>query len=184
MSDEGDTWSVLMRQAQDGDRDAYRRLLVAVTPYVRAVAARVLRDPQEAEDAVQDVLLTLHAVRQTYDPARPFRPWLGGLMRHRLVDRQRGRQRRAAREVALTEAHETFADAGSNSEPAGLDSRALHAALQGLPVGQRQAIELMKLREMSLQEAAAVSGMSVAALKVATHRGLKALRQLLGGRTV
>ncbi len=51
-----------------------------------------------------------------------------------------------------------------------------------LPAGQRQAIEMLKLKEMSLKEAAAASGQSVAALKVAVHRGLKALRGLLGGQ--
>jgi RNA polymerase sigma-70 factor (ECF subfamily) len=57
-------------------------------------------------------------------------------------------------------------------------------AINQLPIGQRQAIELLKLREMSLKEAAATTGMSIAALKVATHRALKALRKLLAGDEV
>jgi RNA polymerase sigma-70 factor (ECF subfamily) len=52
----------------------------------------------------------------------------------------------------------------------------LHRALAGLPSGQRQAVELLKLKEMSLKEASEASGMSVAALKVAMHRALKSLR--------
>ena len=56
---------------------------------------------------------------------------------------------------------------------------ALHQAIQTLPSGQRQAIELLKLREMSLKEAAAASGTTVGALKVATHRAMVALRRLL-----
>jgi RNA polymerase sigma-70 factor (ECF subfamily) len=40
---------------------------------------------------------------------------------------------------------------------------------------------LLKLKEMSLKEASATTGMSIAALKVATHRGLKALRKMLTG---
>lgn len=51
-----------------------------------------------------------------------------------------------------------------------------------LPTGQRQAIELVKLREMSLKEAAAVSGKSVGALKLAVHRGIGALRKALGAK--
>ena len=50
-------------------------------------------------------------------------------------------------------------------------------------LGQRQAITMLKLEEMSLKEAAAKSGMSIASLKVATHRGIKALRKLLKPRT-
>jgi RNA polymerase sigma-70 factor, ECF subfamily len=51
-----------------------------------------------------------------------------------------------------------------------------------LPPGQRQAIELLKLRELSLKEASAVSGASVGALKVAVHRGIAALRKALGAK--
>ena len=52
-----------------------------------------------------------------------------------------------------------------------------------LPNPQRRAIELLKLQEMSLKEASAVSGMSIASLKVATHRALKGLRRILAGRS-
>jgi len=50
-----------------------------------------------------------------------------------------------------------------------------------LPEGQRKAVELTKLRELSLEQAATETGLSVTALKVATHRGIKALRKLLDG---
>jgi RNA polymerase sigma-70 factor (ECF subfamily) len=52
--------------------------------------------------------------------------------------------------------------------------------VERLPPGQREAVRLLKLKEMSLKEAAAASGMSIAALKVATHRGLKNLRKIFG----
>jgi RNA polymerase sigma-70 factor (ECF subfamily) len=62
------------------------------------------------------------------------------------------------------------------------DAQALAQAMADLPSGQRQAIELIKLREMSLKEASTVSGISVGALKVAVHRGIAALRRALTGR--
>jgi RNA polymerase sigma-70 factor (ECF subfamily) len=60
------------------------------------------------------------------------------------------------------------------------DGRVLREALERLPPGQRDAIRMLKLQEMSLKEAAAASGMSVAALKVATHRGLRNLKKIFG----
>jgi DNA-directed RNA polymerase specialized sigma24 family protein len=57
--------------------------------------------------------------------------------------------------------------------------RALGEAIARLPAGQRRAILLLKLRELSLKEAALESGLSIAALKVASHRALKALRAML-----
>jgi RNA polymerase sigma-70 factor (ECF subfamily) len=62
-------WSGLMARAQDGDRDAYRALLEDIAPYLRALAARCFREPSDIEDAVQDILLTVHAVRHGSSPS-------------------------------------------------------------------------------------------------------------------
>ncbi len=173
------TWPALMGRAQDGDRDSYRRLLLAITPYIRAMASRAMQDRAEIEDTVQDILLTLHEVRRTYDPARPFKPWLAAIARHRIIDRLRSRLRVSAREITLGPEHETFTADPPNGDGMAMDAHAVRLMLTGLPSGQRQAVELLKMQEMSLKEASAVSGMSVAALKVATHRALKQLRRLL-----
>ncbi|WP_119460085.1 sigma-70 family RNA polymerase sigma factor [Rhodospirillaceae bacterium SYSU D60014] len=181
--DERLDWSTLMARAQDGDRDAYRRLLGDVTPYLRSLVARHHRNPCDVEDVVQDILLTVHAIRRTYDPKRPFGPWLAAIAKRRIIDRLRKQGRSRLRESALEEGHETFAAPDANLHAAAAwDERALRAAVASLPAGQRQAVTLLKLREMSLKEASAASGMSVASLKVATHRALKSLRRILGQR--
>jgi RNA polymerase sigma-70 factor (ECF subfamily) len=168
-----------MARAQGGDRDAYRRLLEDVAPYLRSIAARHLRNSWDIEDVVQEVLLTVHAVRHTYDPARPFGPWLVAIANRRAVDALRRQGRSRAREVVLETEHETFAVPQANLAEAASDGRVLRDAVAQLPPGQRDAIRMLKLKEMSLKEAAAVSGMTVAALKVATHRALKSLRKVL-----
>ncbi len=173
-------WSILMARAQDGDANAYRRLLESITPYLRAHAARCHRNPNDVEDAVQDMLLTLHAVRRTYDPARPFGPWLTAIARRRLIDRLRRQGRRRAFETEFEPAHETFADPSANLE----DMTNIHdiaVALDNLPPGQREAVRLTKIEGLSLKEASAASGTSVAALKVATHRAILRLRLFLSG---
>jgi RNA polymerase sigma factor (sigma-70 family) len=172
-------WSAFMARAQDGDREAYRRLLEGIAPYLRFLARRRLRDSLDVEDAVQDVLLTVHAVRHTYDPARPFGPWLVAIANRRIVDALRRYGRTRLREEAFAEEHETLAAPEANLPGGGMDARALCAVVERLPQGQRQAVRLLKLEEMSLKEAAVVTGMSIAALKVATHRGLKNLRKLI-----
>ena len=176
-------WSVLMTQAQDGDRDAYRVLLEDVSPYLRALASRCFSDASDVEDAVQDVLLAIHMMRNTYDPARPFGPWLVAIANRRIIDRLRRKARDKARQVALAAEFETFqADAANFQVSLRIalpDDGALREAIERLPSEQRQAVELLKLREMSLKEAAAVTGRSVTALKVATHRAIKSLRAML-----
>ena len=172
-------WSVLMARAQDGDALAYRHLLTEVTRYVRAVATRAHRNPSDAEDTVQDVLLTLHATRHTYDRTRPFRPWLAGIVRFRVADRLRVLGRATAREAALDLWHEEASVEAAEGGPVLLDQARLHHALAALPPGQRQAVTLLRLRELSLKEAAIQSGMTAGSLKVALHRALARLRAVL-----
>jgi RNA polymerase sigma-70 factor, ECF subfamily len=174
-------WSGLMARAQDGDRHAYRELLQDITPYLRALASRCFREPCDTEDALQDVLLTVHAIRHTYDPGRPFGPWLVAIANRRIIDRLRRQIRARSREIELSAEHEAFSPDGANFhfDDASVDSAALHAAITTLPSGQREAISLLKLKEMSLKEATLASGRSVSALKVATHRAIKSLRKRL-----
>jgi RNA polymerase sigma-70 factor (ECF subfamily) len=177
-------WSRLMCAAQAGDGAAYSRLLREVTPFVRALLRRHCWQPQDLEEMVQDTLLTLHRVRHTYDPKRPFSPWLGAIAMRRGIDGLRRRSRLARHEISAdAESYETFADPDANIdiEAAGAPAQ-VEALLQRLPPRQRQALETVRLKEMSLAEAAAVSGQSVGALKVNTHRALKALRALFRDR--
>ena len=174
-------WSILMARAQSGDREAYRRLLDETTPYLRSLAMKSHRDPRDIEDTVQDVLLTVHAIRHTYDPARPFGPWLVAIAHRRIVDRLRRQGRTRQHETPLAPEHETLVATEANYSEESVDARTVRDAVERLPLAQREAIKLMKLQEMSLRQAATVSEMSIAALKVATHRGLKSLRKLLAG---
>jgi len=176
--------SSLMRKAQDGDQSAYAALLREVLPILkRVVQARLGFLPvMDREDLVQDILMSLHAARATYDPARPFKPWLMTIAHNRMVDQARRNSRRAANEISVDEypADVADADAGAATDRYG-DPEELRRAIKKLPKGQRSAIELLKLREMSLKEAAQATGMSISALKVSVHRAAKTLRASLQG---
>lgn len=172
----------LMRAAQDGDKTAYAQLLDEVACILRRFVQRrsPFLQPTDVEDIVQEVLISLHVARATYDPARPFLPWLLGITRNRMADAARRHARRSTHEVADEQALETFLDLDTNIPVNAFgDPEALRRAIRDLPEGQRHAVELLKLREMSLKEAAAVTGMTIGALKAAMHRGLRTLRTVL-----
>ncbi len=172
--------AMLMRAAQEGDTAAYARLLATVTPIIRRMAARRWTGTEEADDLVQDVLLSLHQVRHTYDPGRPFLPWVMAIARNRLADIQRRQARRAKGEVAVDILPETFPGSEAKDAVEQLaDAEELGRALARLPPRQRQAIEMLRLKEMSLKEASAASGLSTTALKVSMHRAMKALRAIV-----
>ncbi len=177
-SDRDLRWSALMAAAQGGDARAYDRLLRECLPLLRSICRARLRDATDTEDAVQDALLTLHRVRATYDPARPFTPWISAIAERRALDRGRARGRRAGREIDIEHAGPIM-DPSLPPAERGLERAELRAALRDLPASQAQALQLAKIEELSLTEASARSGLSVGALKVATHRALASLRKRL-----
>lgn len=175
----------LMHLAQQGDSAAYVELLQAITPTIRRIVSgkRGFAGPEEVEDLVQEILLSLHKVRATYDPARPFVPWLQAIVRNRLADGARRYARTGQREISIDDDRVTFTGLEANSEAGDPnDVEVLKRAVDDLPDAQRQAIELLKLRELSLKEAAAITGSSEVSLKVATHRAIASLRKALSTR--
>lgn len=177
-----DDWGLWMGCAQAGDRDAYRRLLTAITPYLRVIARRHFAQREDVDDAVQEILVVVHEIRHTYEPGRPFRPWLSTIATRRCIDLLRRRATRRGVEATDDAAIDDAAGASPGPhEHAEQDSAAarMRRAVQALPAGQRRAIELVHLQDRSLAEAAAVSGQTAGALKVACHRAIRALRRAL-----
>jgi RNA polymerase sigma-70 factor (ECF subfamily) len=171
-----------MRAGQAGDSDAYLQLLQRITPRIRQIVGRRrgFVGAADVDDLVQDILLSLHTVRSTYDPNRPFMPWLLAIIRNRLADGARRYARQRAREVHVGDPAVTFAEKPANIDDESFENReALEHAIRALPKAQRLAIELLKLKELSFREAATTSGLSIGALKVATHRAIVALRRTL-----
>lgn len=171
----------LMVAAQDGDRTAYETLLRACLPRIRAVALRQGADGDLLDDIAQDVLITIHRARQTYDPARPFVVWLTMIVRRRTIDAMRRRWRHTAHEVHSPERYEEQAD--EHDDAGHIEVRdtfdRVRDALSQLPQAQREAVERLSLKQETLEEASLATGRSLGALKVNLHRGLKALRTFL-----
>ena len=172
----------MMAAAQAGDAGAYDALLRECLPLLRATCRARLGMSADVEDAVQDTLLTIHRVRHTYDPKRPLGPWLVAIADRRALDRRRRLGRAARGQVELDVASEVAAvvpDADTEVD-ARRASAILARAVEDLPLAQRTALSLTKIQELSLVEASNRSGMSVGALKVATHRALGSLRRRFG----
>ncbi len=163
-------WRSLMMAAQAGEASAYRRLLVEVGSWLNAYYSRRL-PPGMVDDAAQEALLTLHAKRHTYDPSKPFGPWLAAIARYKWIDRLRAMKTAPMEELsdALT-----VRDCGEAVQSA----RSLEALLTRLKPAQANAIRLVKLEGLSIREAAERLGQTISLVKVNIHRGLKQLSEL------
>lgn len=172
----------LMRAAQDGDRHAYHALLQEVALRMRRlITARAPWLGQaDVEDIVQDVLLSLHMARATWDPERPFMPWITAIARNRLTDHARRYKRKQAFDAAASDLAEVFSTKTSRCHASGVvDLISVRHAMSDLSPGERRAFELVRMREMSLSEAAAKEDSTVGAIKVAVHRASRKLKQAI-----
>jgi RNA polymerase sigma-70 factor (ECF subfamily) len=165
----------LMVRLQHGDADACHELLDSIGPSLTYFLRRRLADPQELEDVYQEVFMAIFEARHTYEPGRPFEPWLFAIARNIAADYSRRRWRRAHWEELVGEPPEQPADTSNAFTPE------LDTVLAELPPDQREAFSMLKLDGLSVEAAAARAGVSVGALKVRAHRAYKSLKRLIAG---
>lgn len=171
-----EAWPELMTKAQAGDRHAYTQLLRAIVPAIRAIVRRQVFDPALVEDVIQDVLLTVHRVRHTYDPDFPFLPWLMAITQARAVDALRHHGRTLRRETDTEEALTNVAAVESVEHQDEQEELAL--ILNRLPARQRQIVEHIHLQEMTLAQAASRHNLTISAVKSLLHRAITNLRRM------
>jgi RNA polymerase sigma factor (sigma-70 family) len=161
----------LMIQGLDGDAAAHTRVLHELSTLLRGFYSRRFGgDPADAEDLVQETLIAVHTRRESYDRSKPFTSWAFTMARYKMIDEFRRRGVRMT--IPIDDVEELFA--GDEIEPASaaLD---LGRLLDGLPNQQRMAIHQVKVQGLSIEEAAAQSGLSQSNVKISIHRGLKTL---------
>lgn len=169
----GFDWEAAMAASLAGDALAYRRLLEEASRWLRRYFARRL-SPELVDDAVQEALTALHLKRATFEPGRPFLPWLAAIARFKGVDclRSAGRNRAEALDAGV--------HGIPSHESASLSGIVMGRLFDRLRRPQADAIRLVKLQGFSVREAAAMTGQSEALIKVNIHRGLFALKTFFG----
>jgi RNA polymerase sigma-70 factor (ECF subfamily) len=167
-------WRSWMVAARKGDEGAYRKLLAALAPRLRALAraglARAGRPTADAEDIVQETLIALHVNRHTWDESQPLSPWVRSIARHKVIDALR--RRGSYGQVAIDDIVETLA---AEEPDEGVPTRDVLRLAATLPQGQRTVVESIVVEGLTTRETADKLDMSEGAVRVSLHRGLKAL---------
>lgn len=167
--------AALLRSAIDGDEKAYAAFLARVAVRVRAFARRrIVTGGVDPEDVVQETLLAIHTKRHTWQTDAAVLPWVNAIARHKLVDAFRRRGRRL--EVDIDDFVEVLAE-DRDELPS---ERDVGRALDGLAPGQRAVVAAISVEGHSIGQAARKLGMNETAVRVALHRGLKAIARRFG----
>jgi len=165
-----------MELAQKGDRVVYASLLRDITNITKGYLYK--RIPyNDAEDVMQEILLSIHKARHTYDSSRPIKPWIMAIANYRLNDYLRRHYRKNINEVFNDEFIDNKAD--ENVTETSDHNELLIKAVASLRDKQRKIVKMMKLEGYSAKEVAKKLGMKVPAVKVAAHRAYKKLKTRL-----
>lgn len=166
-----------MAQAQAGDQVFYQALLQDISLLLRSFFLNRLSNHADLDDLIQEVLLSVHHARHTYDSSRPFRPWLFSIAKFRMYDFLRKHYKKQEKEEAFDE--KMLNNAPEDVTNDGADNELLYKALDSLPDKQRKIIVFMKLEGYTAKEVAKKMDMTESAVKVSAHRSYKTLQKLM-----
>jgi RNA polymerase sigma factor (sigma-70 family) len=176
----------LAARAAEGDVEALEGVLAAVRGEVLLMARRMLGDPQEAEDATQEILVKVMTGLGSFRGQSALRTWVFRIAANTILSMKRGK-----REVFSFEMMEGFIDGGLAAgvpAPSTADAPTLaeevmvgctQGALLSLDRDQRIALTLVDLLEMEADEAAAVVGVEAATLRKRLQRARERLREFM-----
>lgn len=167
----------LMRQSLAGDKLAYTELLRATARLLRPFLSWRLSFESEVDDVLQEILISIHKARHTYDGKRPYKPWCYAIATFRLRDylrRHYSDQLRHAVDIAELEniLQEDVTESAISYE-------SISGEIQRLPEKPATILKLMHQEGYTAKEVAEKLGMTESAVKVAAHRAYKVLRQKL-----
>ena len=171
-------WAEAMRAERRGEAVAYERMLKEVaTALRRSLAPRLVRvglGAHEAEDLVQEILIGLHGKRHTWDPARPFLPWLHAITRYKLIDFTRHRRRETTRRVDLP-LEDWLKIVEAPADDASRSTVEVDRHLPVLPVSQRKIVRAIAVEGASVRDVSLRFATSDGAVRVTIHRAIRRL---------
>ena len=167
----------LMRRALAGDKTAYATVLRETARLLRPYLLRRLSFESEVDDLLQEILLSIHKARSTYDGERPYKPWAYAIARFRLQDYLRMHYADQLRQAVDIDDVEYFLAVDVTDSRLSYES--ISGEVQRLPEKQAAILTLMHRDGYTAREVAEKLGMTESAVKVAAHRAYKVLRQRL-----
>lgn len=177
MTGEVDNLEALMRQSLAGDQRAYAALLLKISRLLRPFLAKRLSFTDEVDDLLQEILISVHKARHTYDGNRPCKPWVYAIAKFRLQDHLRAHYSDQLRHADDLSEWEDFLHQDVTESAISYES--ISGELQNLPEKQATILRLMHQEGYTAREVAAKIGMKESAVKVAAHRAYKVLREKL-----
>ena len=164
----------LVARVRSGDTDAFGELVRRYQRRAYAIAYRLMRQREDAEDLVQDAFMTALDKLDTFDGARPFGPWLFRILVNRGTSQIRARTVRATEEIPATVGDES-ATPDRLAERSETDAR-VRAAIAGLTDRQQLVVQLYEIDGFSTAEVSEMLEIAEPTVRWTLHAARKRLR--------
>ncbi len=166
-----------MQRSLSGDQRAYAELLRKTASLLRPFLAKRLSFGNEVDDLMQEILISIHKARHTYDGERPYKPWAFAIAKFRLNDYLRAHYSDQLRHALnLDELEENLHEPVTEAV---MSYESISGEVQKLPEKQATILQLLHRDGYTAKEVAEKMGMNESAVKVAAHRAYKVLREKL-----
>lgn len=177
MADKTENLEALMKLSLGGDKRAYALLLQETARFLRPFLAKRLNSISEVDDLLQEILLSIHKARHTYDGERPYQPWAYAIAKFRLQDHLRAHYAdHLHHAIELSEVENDLSAPVTESD---ISYESISGEVQKLPPKQAAILQMMHQDGYTAKEVAEKTGMKESAVKVAAHRAYKILRKVL-----
>jgi RNA polymerase sigma-70 factor (ECF subfamily) len=168
-----------------GDQQAFAELYDGTAPLVHGVVLKVVRDPSQTEEVVQEVFVELWRVAPRFDPSKgTVASWVATIAHRRAIDRVRSEQasrNRAVKDLRKVEpAADVVSEAVIEVDHADFERRRVRRALARLTAMQRQAVELAYFGGYTYREVAVLLDVPEGTIKTRIRDGMIRLRDELG----
>jgi len=170
-------YSALMRQALNGDAQAYATLLNETSRLLRPYLVKSLFSGNEVDDVLQEILISIHKARHTYDGVRPYKPWAYAIAKFRLQDHLRSHYASNLHNADNIDELENILPEDVTENEFSYES--ISGEVEKLPEKQATILRMMHQEGYTAKEVAEKVGMNESAVKVAAHRAYKVLREKL-----
>jgi RNA polymerase sigma-70 factor (ECF subfamily) len=177
LADKSENLEALMKLSLDGNQQAYAALLQCTARFLKPYLDRRLNAGSEVDDVLQEILISIHKARHTYDGNRPYKPWAYVIAKFRLQDHLRAHY--ADHLHHAVELSEVENDLQENVTETGISYESISVEVQKLPPKQAAILQMMHQEGYTAKEVAEKIGMKESAVKVAAHRAYKLLRKVL-----
>ncbi len=163
----------LFKKAREGDQNKYSDFLRIITKILSGFVKKRIA-VNDVEDVVQEILVSIHKARHTYDGIRPIMPWIFAIARFRIADYLRKTYSNIRFENCdFEELCEILPDVTI----VGRDDEYIDDILKNVPSREKTILTMMYIEECSVKEVAASLKMTESAVKVAAHRALKKIKK-------